>query len=249
VTCNLADYWLRFAIPIPEDRDLGHIISGFSWTATSSVTFYLDDIFWVDNPALPPWEGPLICSPTPPTTATPTPTSTLTVSVTSTQTHSPTPTLTITPTPIPTYTPTATPPCPVTGATDEETIRALVLAEAGRVLEQDLDGVVALFDENALKWDKARNQSWQGKARIREYYEDAWRDIVYTQVLHTNIVITVTGTTATARNDSSGTYIDRKTSEVGSWDNPRGDSWTFARGTDGCWLITSHRFNLSPDDP
>lgn len=63
VSCNLSNQWFRFAIAIPEDRDLNHIISGFSWYATSSVSFYLDDILWVDNPASPPWEGPLICSP------------------------------------------------------------------------------------------------------------------------------------------------------------------------------------------
>lgn len=185
--------------------------------------------------------------PTPSPTNTPTATSTATPTPTTTSTSTSTPTVTSTSSP--TLTPTVTVRCPVTAATDEEAIRALVLAEANRVLHQDLEGVVALFDENALKWDKARNQSWQGEAQIRNYYEVAWREIVYTQVLHTNIVITVTGTTATARNDSSGTYINRKTSEIGSWDNPRGDSWTFVKGADGCWLITGHRFNLSPEDP
>ncbi len=179
----------------------------------------------------------------------PTPTPGPTATVTPTPMASPTATVTVSPSPTPTATSTTTPSCPVMAASDAETIRALVQAEADRVLHQDLEGVLALFEQNALKWDKARNQSWQGKAQIGRYYSDAWRDIEYLQVLHTNIVIAVTGTTARARNDSYGSFRDRKTGQIQSWSNPRGDSWTFVRGSDSCWLITSHRFNLSPDDP
>ena len=63
VTCNLTNQWFRYAIAIPADRDLHHVISGFFWTASNSVAFYLDDVYWVSNPALPPWEGPLVCVP------------------------------------------------------------------------------------------------------------------------------------------------------------------------------------------
>jgi len=225
ISPTLSTTWQQYSIDLAS-KDLGHVIGGFLVTigGGDAQTIYLDEIRYESGPQ-----------------------ATMTATATATPTTSPT--LTTTPTSTPTSTPTATPECPVTGATEEGTIRALVLAEADRVLEQDIEGVVALFDENALKWDKARNQSWQGRAQIRQYYEEAWRYIQYKQVLHTNIEVTITGTTAKARNDSSGTYIVRATGAEGKWNNPRGDSWTFVRGTDGCWLITSHRFNLSPEDP
>jgi len=63
VTCKLTNQWFKYAIALPEYQNLQHIINGFSWTSSSAVTFYLDEIFWVSNPALPPWEGPFICDP------------------------------------------------------------------------------------------------------------------------------------------------------------------------------------------
>lgn len=169
-------------------------------------------------------------------TATATATRTATPTATPTDTPSPTPTATPTPTNTPTPTDTPTPP--------EESIRALIEAEAQAVLTRDSELVRSIFAPDAVRINAANGQT----ENAYEVYAGIFRTLLFLDAGHGRIDITVTGDTAEAVSDSCGSFTVKGTDAKVDFGGPHSDRWAFKQNAGGQWQITSLTINL-PANP
>jgi hypothetical protein len=185
---------------------------------------------------------------TPSEVATPTPTSTSIFTILPTQTPSQTPTLI----PTLTYTPTLTPiVCPYQRSTEDETITALIQAEAIAAQIKDMTIIQDIFDPNANFYDHSTDppKEWHG-AHTR--YQEVFATVDFKEAKHFDILPVgagISGDTATYTSGSQITYrvnggdwIEQtngslNTTEFGS------EHWILKKNTNGCWVIIQMEFN------
>ncbi len=125
-------------------------------------------------------------------------------------------------------------------ATDEDAIRAVLLAEGELIVKQDIDALMQLWaadsrvvDAKNTPDDEADNQNWDGKDAIRHRYVRTVFPGAPSQVQPSDLDITVAGDQATVL----------ATTHIGSEVSPAGDRWELVRA-DGCWMIRSLTYNL-----
>lgn len=137
--------------------------------------------------------------------------------------------------------------CPVfdPAATDDEAIRALLLAEGRAVVQQDAERLLSLWNPAGRVVDAAHtpnspadDQIWEGAAAIRNRYLHRVFPGAPQSVQPGQITLNITGNTAEA---VSATQIDGEFS-------PAGDRWQFQK-VDGCWQIQQLTYNLEPLPP
>jgi len=126
------------------------------------------------------------------------------------------------------------------GASDDEAIRAVLLAEGEMVVKQDIDALMLLWvddgrvvDAKNTPDDDADNQNWEGKDAIRHRYVRTVFPGAPEQVQPSDLDIAVDGDQATVI----------ATTHIGSEVSPAGDRWELTR-VDGCWMIRSLTYNL-----
>lgn len=196
-----------------------------------------------------------LCLGTPTATPTLTPTSAVTPTPTSALTSTPTPTPTPTSTSSPSFTPSATltpmPVCRYQGATDEETLRQLVLAEAEASNARDLGIILDIFTAEAMVIE---GHALDKPVPALQHYADEFAQKKFRGIEHFDIFLTERGLTRTAAwltSGSRGEFSDNNGPwtlfENGSTLNSKtpygSDQWTFNRDEAGCWVIVEFRFN------
>jgi hypothetical protein len=207
---------------------------------------------------------PVASTPTSALPGDPTPTSTLPPAAT--DTPAPTATFTLEPTipstPTSTSVPTDTPApvvCPYQGATDDETIDALIRAEAVAVNTKDLAIIQAIFDPEALFYDFGSHtpETWNGPlARYQEHLFPTtdFQDLERFDILPVGPGIS--GDTAYYASGSKGYYRavggDWKKFFSGSLvskpSTPYGsDHWILKKNSSGCWGIVQMEFNAGDE--
>jgi ketosteroid isomerase-like protein len=118
---------------------------------------------------------------------------------------------------------------------------SLIETEKEAVLTKDIELIRAIFASNATKTDAATPQPWNAIQRYTETFtkED------HLEITHTNVVITITGDTATVINDSCGSFTDTTTGKKTDYNCPQCDQWTFRRDADGRWWIMNFTYGLT----
>jgi hypothetical protein len=180
------------------------------------------------------------------------PIATVTTTATITQTPSltpPLPTLTPSITPNPTSTPII---CPYQGATDDETIQALIKAEADAAREKNMTIIDNIFDPNAVFHDYDPNhlKTWQGV--IERYEKDLFIWVNFKSTEHFDILPVgdeISGNKATYTSGSNINYQIKngawtaqingssKTTQYGS------EHWILKKNNNGCWVIIQMDFD------
>jgi hypothetical protein len=178
-----------------------------------------------------------------------------TPSSTSTMTATPTPSPTLSPSLHPSLTPTLTlmpmAVCRYQGATDEVTLRQLVLAEAEASMTSDLGIIQDIFAAEAMIID---GQALDHPVPALQHYTDEFAQKAYRGIEHFDIFLTERGVTSTAAwltSGSRGEFSDNQgpwtSFENGSTLDPLtpygSDQWTFRRDKAGCWVIVEFRYN------
>jgi hypothetical protein len=130
-------------------------------------------------------------------------------------------------------------------ATDEEAIRAVLVAEGEYVVSQEIDALMRLWQNGAAVVD-AKNtpddpsddQSWRDKDAIRHRYVRTVFPGAPDVAEPVDLDIRIAGEAATVQG----------TTHIGDETSPAGDRWTLAK-VDGCWLIENLTYNLEPAQP
>jgi hypothetical protein len=163
------------------------------------------------------------------------------------------PTQTPVQTPTPTYTPTPTPVvCPYQGVTDDDTIRALIMAEAVAVRNKNMKIINDIFDHDAIFYDYTADPAkiWPGvDAR---YAKDLFIWVNFKDAEHFDVrpagsgilgdVATYTSGSQITYQVNGGAWVEQtngssKTTQYGS------EHWILKRNENGCWVITQMEFN------
>lgn len=125
-------------------------------------------------------------------------------------------------------------------ATDEEAIRAVLLAESRFMVAQDINALMRLWAEDSsvvdaknTPDDPSDNQSWLGRDAIRHRYVRTVFPGAPSEAQPQDLEIQIDGQVATVR----------ATTHIGEEISPAGDRWTLIK-VDGCWLIQNLTYNL-----
>lgn len=160
-------------------------------------------------------------------------------------------------TPSQTQTLTPTPLCPYAADTDDETIQALIAAEAEAVNRKSIDIILAIFSSDAVFTDYAvpsgqPPHTWFGP--IARYKDDLFKNTDLSDVVNFDILPAgpgILGDTAYYTSGSKGSYRSGDKwvtffngSKVGEDSTPYGSNhWTLHRNSNGCWVIARFDFN------
>lgn len=150
-----------------------------------------------------------------------------------------------TPTPEPTPAPLGGSCSLSTSSSDEDALRALLVAEGDFVVAQEIDPLIRLWADDGRVVD-AKNtpdvadddQVWDGKDAIRHRYVRTVFPGAPAVIEHGDQTITINGDQAQVES----------TTTIGSEVAPAGDRWEMAR-QDGCWYLVSLTYNLEPAAP
>ncbi len=125
-------------------------------------------------------------------------------------------------------------------ATDEQAITAVLTAEGEWVVQQDIAGLMRLWDPagqiidaNHTPPNPTDDQRWQGADAIRNRYVHRVFPGAPSLAQPTALVISVQGNRATITS----------TTRIGQEISPGGDRWRLVK-KDGCWLLQELVFNL-----
>ena len=141
--------------------------------------------------------------------------------------------------------PSATPPACAAyqEATDNETLKRLIAAEAAAVNSKDLQIIAAIFAPEALIWDAAAPPQAQLLQHAHDRYAEMFQALPDIQVTHTDVI------SVGLRISASWAWYDSgNTTRIGSqeYTNPPGsDHWAFVKAQNGCWVIDSLVFNAA----
>lgn len=126
------------------------------------------------------------------------------------------------------------------GASDEDAIRAILMAEGEFVVAQSIDPLMRLWADNGRVID-AKNtkevtdddQIWDGRDAIRHRYVRTVFPGAPALIDHSDETITLDGDHA----------LVQATATIGDEVAPSGDLWEMER-RDGCWYLLSLTYNL-----
>lgn len=128
-------------------------------------------------------------------------------------------------------------------ATDEEAVRAVLLAEGELVVQQAIDPLMALWveggsvtDAKHTPADAADDQVWLDKDAIRHRYVR----IVFPGAAQQAAPADLTLEWEDAR------VVITATTRIGDEVSPDGDRWVLVN-VNGCWLLESLTYNLEPE--
>jgi len=158
--------------------------------------------------------------------------------------HKPSLTLTPTPTHTPTLTLTPTPiPCVCQSATDDNTLRCLILTESEAANNDDLTLIRQIFAPDATIFRGDTEEEWDSPMA---YYIPAFASLDFTEATHFNIHrIEITAQVARYTSGSSGYYAEPGTTPTPYYNENPSEHWGFNRNDRGCWVITRFEFNAS----
>ncbi|MCB0079859.1 MAG: hypothetical protein KDE47_02965 [Caldilineaceae bacterium] len=129
---------------------------------------------------------------------------------------------------------------PNTYPTDEETIQAVIEAEANFVVTQEILALMQLWNDGAsvtdakhTPLDPTDDQRWLDKDAIRHRYVRTVFPGAPTQITPKDLVITVHDTQA----------IITSTTQINNEISPAGDRWVLSK-EGNCWGIESLTYNL-----
>ncbi len=125
-------------------------------------------------------------------------------------------------------------------ASDEEAIRAILVAEGELVVEQNIASLMALWDDGAsvtdaknTALDPTDDQHWLDKDAIRHRYVRTVFPGAPTVAMPKDLIITINALQATIT----------ATTQIGNEVSPAGDRWELHK-TGNCWIIESLTYNL-----
>jgi ketosteroid isomerase-like protein len=130
------------------------------------------------------------------------------------------------------------------GHSDDDAIRAVIEAEGRLVVIQEIDALMALWDEDAFVANAkntpntADDQFWRGQDAIRHRYVRTVFPGAPTAAAPPELAIHRDGARA----------IVTATTRIGSEVAPAGDRWVLIK-RDGCWQIESLTYNLEAAQP
>ncbi|MEZ4712156.1 MAG: hypothetical protein R3A44_33520 [Caldilineaceae bacterium] len=121
-----------------------------------------------------------------------------------------------------------------------EAIGATLAAEGQMVVQQNIDGLMALWDAEGkivdaqnTPADDGDDQTWNGRDAIRNRYVRVVFPGAPAAVQPADLDIVIDG----------GAAVVTATTQIGSEISPGGDRWQLLE-KDGCWLISSLTYNL-----
>ncbi len=124
---------------------------------------------------------------------------------------------------------------------DEAAIAALIQAEGGLVVAQEIAGLMALWDASGAVVDAAHtpddpadDQRWDGVDALRHRYVWMVFPGAPAQAAPGQMAVEIDGDTATVT----------ATTQIGDEVSPGGDRWDSVRTPAGCWVIRQLTFNL-----
>jgi hypothetical protein len=130
-------------------------------------------------------------------------------------------------------------------AGDDGAIRAVLKAEADRMVAQDIDGLMVLWGEGSrvvnaknTPLDDSDDQIWLDKDAVRHRYVRTVFPGNPQAAAPASLEITLDGERA----------IVSATTNIGSEVSPSGDQWLLERNN-GCWVIQQLTYNLEPPTP
>jgi hypothetical protein len=128
---------------------------------------------------------------------------------------------------------------------DDDAIRAVLQAEADRMVAQDIDGLMVLWSEGSrvvnaknTPLDDSDDQIWLDKDAVRHRYVRTVFPGNPQAAAPASLEISVDGELA----------IVSATTNIGSELSPAGDQWLLER-SNGCWVIQQLTYNLEPPTP
>lgn len=130
-------------------------------------------------------------------------------------------------------------------SSDEEAIRAILLAEGDLMVKQEITPLMALWSDGSFvanakntPQDTTDDQFWLDKDAIRHRYVRTVFPGAPSQAAPADLTIQITGTQATVI----------ATTNIGDEISPAGDRWTLIK-QGNCWLIESLTYNLEAAQP
>ena len=130
---------------------------------------------------------------------------------------------------------------PCAQASDEETIRAVIDAEAQAVLAEDIDLIRDIFAPDAVITDGETGNSRSDP--IERYREKFEREVHY-EIIHENFRISIIGREATVINDCRGGWaFESAPAQRMTYHNYGSDRWTLRKTDNGCWRIVDFTYN------
>jgi hypothetical protein len=132
-------------------------------------------------------------------------------------------------------------PCPYAQASDQQTIIAVINAEAEAVLAENLDIIREIFAPYAAITDGATGDTWSDPV---QRYRQKFRREIHFEIIHENFRVNVSGNEATVTNDSRGAWAFEATpTQRTPYHSYGGDQWTLRKTGNGCWRIVSFTYN------